>query len=88
MVKPTDVLKWIVRNTKTIGITIAGGVLILAGVAMLVLPGPGLLVIIGGLAILATQYAWAQRALEKARARARQARDGARRALFKPKKRA
>lgn len=88
MVKPTDVLKWIVRNTKTIGITIAGGVLILAGVAMLVLPGPGLLVIIGGLAILATQYAWAQRALEKARERARKARDGARRALFQKKKRA
>ena len=88
MVKPSDVLKWIVRNTKTIGITIAGGVLILAGVAMLVLPGPGLLVIIGGLAILATQYAWAQRALEKARERARQARDGARRALLKKKKNA
>jgi tellurite resistance protein TerC len=35
------------------------------GAAMLVLPGPGLLVIAGGLAILATEYAWARRYLKK-----------------------
>ena len=35
------------------------------GAAMLVLPGPGLLVIAGGLAILATEYAWARRYLNK-----------------------
>ncbi|MCX6600952.1 MAG: PGPGW domain-containing protein [bacterium] len=37
------------------------------GAAMLVLPGPGLLVIAGGLAILATEYAWARRYLKKFR---------------------
>jgi hypothetical protein len=36
-----------------------------AGVAMLVLPGPGILVVLGGLVILATQFAWAERALDK-----------------------
>jgi hypothetical protein len=35
------------------------------GAAMLVLPGPGLLVIAAGLAILATEYAWARRYLMK-----------------------
>jgi tellurite resistance protein TerC len=35
------------------------------GAAMLVLPGPGLVVIAGGLAILATEYAWARRYLKK-----------------------
>ena len=35
--------------------------MLLAGFAMLVLPGPGIIVIILGLAILATEFAWAER---------------------------
>ena len=35
------------------------------GAAMLVLPGPGIVVIFAGLAILATEYAWARRYLKK-----------------------
>jgi hypothetical protein len=42
---------------------------------MLVLPGPGLLVIIAGLAILATEYVWAQRLLRIAKEKATQAKD-------------
>ena len=34
------------------------------------LPGPGLLVIVAGLAILATEYAWARSLLDKTRSRA------------------
>ena len=34
---------------------------------MLVLPGPGILVIIAGLAILATEYVWAERLLRMAK---------------------
>ncbi len=74
MVKPMDVLRWIGRNSKAVAVTIVGLVLILAGVAMLVLPGPGLLVIIAGLAVLATQYTWAQVALERAKEKAKQTR--------------
>jgi hypothetical protein len=36
---------------------------------MLVLPGPGILVIIVALAILATEFAWAEALLVQARAR-------------------
>jgi uncharacterized protein (TIGR02611 family) len=54
---------------------IAGALVTLAGVVMLVTPGPGLLVIIGGLAILSHEFEWAARALEKAKARAAMARD-------------
>src|ERR671936_762247 len=36
------------RNGKRIGVTIAGLVVVLAGAAMLVLPGPGILVVIAG----------------------------------------
>jgi uncharacterized protein (TIGR02611 family) len=45
----------------TAGITIT-----LAGVAMLALPGPALVVIPIGLAMLAVQFAWAENMLEKA----------------------
>ncbi|MEM9520601.1 MAG: PGPGW domain-containing protein [Actinomycetota bacterium] len=38
-----------------------GSIVCLAGVAMLVLPGPGLVVIAAGLAILARDVAWADR---------------------------
>ena len=67
--------RFIGRNSKRVGITIAGVVLLVLGAAMLVLPGPGLLVIIAGLAVLATEYVWAQRLLRIAREKATQAKD-------------
>jgi Putative transmembrane protein (PGPGW) len=69
-------------NGKRIGVTIAGGVLVLAGLVMLVLPGPGVLVVIAGLAILATEYVWAQRALNFAKRKAGDTKDKAK-GLFK-----
>ncbi len=50
-----------------------GFIVLGAGVAMLALPGPGVVVIIVGLAILATEFAWAERALDKTMGRASQA---------------
>ena len=44
-----------------------GGFLLMVGVVMLVLPGPGLAVIIAGLGVLATEYTWARRWLDKGR---------------------
>lgn len=41
-----------------------GWLLVVAGIAALVLPGPGLLLLFGGLALLSTQYTWAERRLE------------------------
>jgi hypothetical protein len=46
-----------------------GWTLLVVGGALLVLPGPGLLVIAGGLALLATEYPWAARLLRVARQR-------------------
>ena len=66
---------FIKRSGKRIAVTIAGAAVILVGIAMLVLPGPGLLVIIAGLAILATEYVWAERLLQMAKERAIQAKD-------------
>lgn len=44
-------------------IEIAGWLLLAAGVAAVVLPGPGLLLIAGGMALLALRYEWAERIL-------------------------
>ena len=44
--------------------TTAGFTVVLAGLAMLVLPGPALAVIPIGLAMLALQFAWAEKLLE------------------------
>jgi uncharacterized protein (TIGR02611 family) len=46
-----------------LGVTVAGPLVVLAGVAMLVLPGPGLVVIALGLALLALEYEWARAVL-------------------------
>ena len=51
-------------------IVLIGSTVLIAGVLMLVLPGPGILVIIVALAILATEFAWAEALLVQARARA------------------
>ncbi len=43
------------------GITVVGISMLAGGVVMLVLPGPGVAVILLGLAVLATEYDWAAR---------------------------
>ena len=67
--------RFIGRNGKRVGITIAGFAVILAGIALLVLPGPGWLLIFAGFAILSTEYVWARRLLVKAKTKAEQAKD-------------
>jgi putative transmembrane protein PGPGW len=66
---------FIARNGKRIAVTIAGFVVVLAGVVMLVVPGPGIVVILLGLAILSTEYVWAERLLRKAREKFDDAKD-------------
>jgi uncharacterized protein (TIGR02611 family) len=52
------------RHARRIAIFIVGSTVVLIGIAMLVLPGPAVVVIPVGLAILATEYAWARRWLK------------------------
>ena len=69
------VLRFIVQSGKRIAVTIIGFVLLLAGIVMIVTPGPGILLIIAGLAVLATEYVWAERLLNLAKQKAAQAKD-------------
>lgn len=51
------------------GVALAGGLVLLLGLLLIPLPGPGLLVAPLGLAILALEFAWARRWLDTARER-------------------
>jgi uncharacterized protein (TIGR02611 family) len=53
------------RHAKRVVITVLGASVLLVGVAMIVLPGPAFIVIPAGLAILATEFVWARRLLNR-----------------------
>lgn len=82
--RPAEVLRFLARSSKRVAVTVAGGVLVAAGLAMLALPGPGILVVAVGFAVLGTEYAWAATAFERTKGAAagagHRARDGAARA--------
>ena len=57
---------------KKTAVAVLGGILTLGGIALLVLPGPGFVLIAAGLAVLATQFEWARKPLDYAKGKARQ----------------
>ena len=57
------------RHARRIGIGVVGGIVLLVGVLAIPYPGPGWLIVFAGLAILATEFEWAQRILDRARAK-------------------
>jgi uncharacterized protein (TIGR02611 family) len=63
---------------KRVLVGVVGGLVTLLGVVALIAPGPGWLIIFTGLGILATEFAWAARALTKARGIASRAASSAR----------
>ena len=52
---------------RKIVVTLFGFVVLITGIILLALPGPGILVIILGLVILSWEYEWAERRLHKAK---------------------
>jgi hypothetical protein len=72
-------MKWVSRVKAAVGLNILpaplrklivaviGITILLLGIAMVVLPGPAFIVIPVGLGILATEFAWARRAVRRAR---------------------
>ena len=55
----------LLKTARRVTIAVIGGTVILIGIAMIVLPGPAFIVIPAGLAILATEFAWAGHLLKK-----------------------
>lgn len=76
---PRSLLNVSYRAARRIVIAVLGATVVLLGIAMLVLPGPGLLTIVGGLAILSLEFAFAKRWLERIKRTTRKAVDEAKR---------
>jgi uncharacterized protein (TIGR02611 family) len=60
----------VLRHARRLIVAVIGSTVVLIGVALIVLPGPAILVIPLGIAILATEFVWAKRLLDRARAEA------------------
>ena len=58
-------MTWSLKTAKRAVRVVFGFTLLVLGAAMLVLPGPGWVTIAGGLAVLATEYVWARRLLDR-----------------------
>jgi hypothetical protein len=59
-------------------VAIVGGTLLIIGVALIFLPGPAVVVIPLALVLLATEFAWARRCIDKAKQLFRQVKGSAR----------
>ncbi len=55
---------------RRVSLEVVGWTLVVAGVAALVLPGPGLLMLFAGMAVLSQQYEWAEKRLAPVKYRA------------------
>jgi len=64
-------LRWLgvanIPHVRKLFVGVVGTTVLLTGLALLILPGPAFVVIPLGLAILATEFVWARRWLDKAR---------------------
>ncbi|HET7672970.1 MAG TPA: PGPGW domain-containing protein [Candidatus Saccharimonadales bacterium] len=72
-------MKATIKLLKKMAIFIAGSAFLLAGIIMLVTPGPGLVAIIAGLVILSVEFEWAERYLHKAKKKLKETNDKVRR---------
>lgn len=54
-----------VEQVRRVFLIIAGFTLLLIGIVMLVTPGPGMVVILLGLGLLAAEFVWARRLMER-----------------------
>ena len=70
-------LQVLTRAVRRGGVFLVGMSLLVAGAAMLVLPGPGIAVILLGLVVLSAEFLWAKRVLAWARERFSDLRDQA-----------
>src|SRR5690606_75588 len=72
-------LRFIWRSGKRAAVFTIGVALLAVGFVMFVTPGPGIVLVIAGLALLATEFAWAEHLLDRAKAQAARAGNSAQR---------
>ena len=83
---PREILDFIFHSTKRIVVLVVGVTLVVLGIALIPLPGPfSIPLMIAGLAVLATEYVWAQRALDTVKDKAQKATDVVKRSVLRRK---
>jgi uncharacterized protein (TIGR02611 family) len=70
----------IVRRTV---VAVVGATIVLIGVLLIVLPGPGALVILLGLAVLGSEFVWARRLIQRAKQLGKQGQEYVKSMVFK-----
>lgn len=63
------------RHAKRVIVTVVGFTVLFLGIAMIVLPGPAIVVIPVGLAILAGEFVWAKKLLDKVKSKVKSTKD-------------
>lgn len=77
-----ELLAFIFRSSKRIAVFVVGVALVLLGIALIPLPGPfSIPLMVAGLAVLATEFVWAERMLDQVKDKTRQAGDMVKRRL-------
>ena len=66
-------MRFIWRSGKRAAVFVVGVALVVVGLIMFVTPGPGIVLVVAGLAVLATEFAWAEHLLDKAKEQAAKA---------------
>ncbi len=69
MTSGKQVLSDTYKHARRVVIAIVGGSVVVVGILMIALPGPAIVVIPTGLAILSIEFAWARRWLRKLKAK-------------------
>jgi uncharacterized protein (TIGR02611 family) len=75
----STLMRFIWRSGKRIAVFVLGVALLAVGLVMFVTPGPGIVLVVAGLAVLATEFAWAEHLLDKAKQQAARAGQSAQR---------
>jgi len=61
----------LLKTARQVVIAVVGSAVVLVGLAMVLLPGPAIVIVPAGLAILATEFVWARRLLKRVKRQAR-----------------
>lgn len=75
----------LLRASAKVAVSALGGALVALGIGLLFLPGPGILVLVAGLAVLAREFLWAQQLRDRLNARVDALRRRARRRHVEPR---
>jgi hypothetical protein len=70
-----DILNSAVKHARRLIVLVAGVTILAAGAAMIVLPGPAIVVIPLGLAVLGTEFIWARRLMRRVKNAIKRTRD-------------